>query len=278
MSPDDPNAAVNALADRFWERVLELDPVQATILGDDRYDDRLPDLGPEGRAAEAALSHEVLRDASAIDADRLSAEQVITRDMLLLVAGNSLEALDHKLYQLAVDHIWGVQTLLVRVAQYQIADSPERLEKLIARFEAYPTLVDQHIATLREGLADGRTSAAVPVRRAIEQMGRMLATPAADSPAVAIAQVADDNARDRVRQAVADYQHPALENLHDFLATEYEPRARQEPGIGSLPGGDAIYDLSIRLMTTVAATAQEVHAFGLEDLDRIEESKDAIAR
>ncbi|MDP9273861.1 MAG: DUF885 domain-containing protein, partial [Chloroflexota bacterium] len=42
--------------------------------------------------------------------------------------------------------------------------------------------------------------------------------------------------------------------------------------------GDAIYDLSIRLMTTVAATAQEVHAFGLEDLDRIEESKDAIAR
>jgi uncharacterized protein (DUF885 family) len=278
VSPHDPNAAVNALADRFWERILELDPVQATILGDDRYDDRLPDYGPEGRAAEAALSHEVVRDATAINPDTLSAEQLITRDMLLLVAGNSLEALDHKLYQLAVDHIMGVQTLLIRVAQYQAADSPERLAKLLARFAAYPTLVDQHIGTLREGLVDGRTSAAVPVRRAIEQMERLLSTPAAEAPAVAMARVADDDARDQVRQAVVDYQIPALQTLRDFLAVEYEPRARQEPGMGSLPDGDAAYQLSIRLMTTVAATAQEVHAFGLEDLDRIEQEKDAIAR
>jgi len=278
VSPHDPNAAVNALADRFWERILELDPVQATILGDDRYDDRLPDIGPAGRAAEEALSREVVRDASAIDSDDLSAEQVITRDMLLLVAENSLEVLDHKLYQLAVDHIWGVQTLLVRVAQYQVADTPERLEKLLARFAAYPTLIDQNIETLREGMAEGRTSAAIPVRRAIEQMERMLATEPKDAPAVAIAQVADDDARDRVRQAVEDHQNPALQKLHDFLVADYEPRARQEPGIGSLPDGQAAYELSIRLMTTVAATAQEVHAFGLEDLDRIEEEKDEIAR
>ena len=39
----DPNAAINEIADRFFEGVLEREPIFATILGDDRYDDRLPD-------------------------------------------------------------------------------------------------------------------------------------------------------------------------------------------------------------------------------------------
>jgi hypothetical protein len=34
-----------ALADRFWEELLEREPVFATAIGDERYDDRLPDIG-----------------------------------------------------------------------------------------------------------------------------------------------------------------------------------------------------------------------------------------
>ena len=48
----DPNAAVNDLADRFWDGVLERDPMWATVLGDERFNDRWPDLGPDGRAAD----------------------------------------------------------------------------------------------------------------------------------------------------------------------------------------------------------------------------------
>jgi uncharacterized protein (DUF885 family) len=278
MAVSDPNTAVNALADRFWERILELDPIWATVLGDDRFADRLPDIGPEGRAAEEMLSREVIAEAEAIDPGSLDTEQVITRDMLLLVARNSLEALEAKLYQLAVDHIWGVQSLPIRVAQYQRADTPERLEQLLARFAAYPALVDQHLGTLREGLADGRTSAAIPVRRAIEQIERMLATPPGEAPAVLVAQVADDAARERVRASIEAYHYPSLQRLHDFLADEYELHARPLPGIGSTPDGQAAYRLSIRSQTSVALTAEDVHAFGLEDLERIEAEKDAIAR
>src|SRR5438128_450483 len=45
-----PESAVNALADRFWESILALSPTTATVYGDERYNDRLPDPGPEGRA------------------------------------------------------------------------------------------------------------------------------------------------------------------------------------------------------------------------------------
>jgi len=121
VSPTDPNTAVNELSDRFWEGVLERDPVYATILGDDRWDDRLPDLGEAGRAADEAAYRETLAEAEAIDPAGLDPEQVITRDMLILVASTHLEALEKKQYQLAINHIFGTQTMPVRIAQYQTA-------------------------------------------------------------------------------------------------------------------------------------------------------------
>jgi len=274
VAPDD---AVNQLAERFWEGVLERDPVQATILGDDRYDDRLPDLGPQGREAEAAACREVLAELEAIPGDALATEQVITRDMLLIVARNSLEALERAQYQLAVDHIFGVPTLPAAMAQYQRVDTPERLGALISRYAKYPTLVEQNIEQLREGLRDGRTSATVPVRREIEQIERMLATPAAESPSVTLAQVTDDAAREQLRAATEQHLYPALQRLRDFLADEYEAHARPEPGISATPDGADAYRLAIRTHTTVAATPEEVHEFGLADLAHIEAEKDEIA-
>jgi uncharacterized protein (DUF885 family) len=54
--------------------------------------------------------------------------------------------------------------------------------------------------------------------------------------------------------------------------------ARQQPGISATPDGDAAYRLAIRTQTSVEATADEVHEFGLTDLAAIEEEKDEIAR
>jgi uncharacterized protein (DUF885 family) len=278
VTDSDPNDAVNELADRFWDGVLERDPVYATILGDDRWDDRLPDLGEAGRAADEAAYRETLAGAEAIDAEGLDPEQVITRDMLILVASTHLEALEQKQYQLAINHIFGTQTMPVRVAQYQIADTPEGLERLLTRFGAYPAAIEQEIATLREGIADGRTGAAIPVRKEIEQIERMLALPVEAFPAVAMAHVSDEAARERVRGAVEAHIYPALRQLRDFLADEYEARARSEPGISATPGGEEAYRLGIRMNTTIDTTPDEVHRFGMEDLAHIEAEKDEIAR
>ncbi|HEX6140887.1 MAG TPA: DUF885 domain-containing protein [Candidatus Limnocylindria bacterium] len=274
----DPNAAVNEIADRFFEGVLERDPIFATILGDDRYDDRLPDLGAAGRAEDAAAYRAVLAEVEPIDPACLEPEQVITRDMLILVARNHLEAQDRKLHQLGINHIGGVQTMPVMVAQYQIAESPEGLERLLARFRAYPAAVEQYVDTLREGIADGRTSAAIPTRKQIEQIERLIAIPTEQFPAVTLAHVADDEARGMVAAAVDAHVKPGLQHLRDFLADEYEPHAMAEPGISATPDGDEAYRLCIRMQTTVATSAEEVHAFGLEDLAHIEAEMDEIAR
>jgi uncharacterized protein (DUF885 family) len=275
---DDPNAAVADLADRFWEGVLERDPITATIYGDDRYDERWPDLGPDGRAAERSALSSALAEAEAIDPEALDVESVITRDLLILIARNYLEAQDRKLYQLAVNHMSGPQTWPSEIAQYQRADTPESLDRMLARFAAFPTLIEQQIGTLDEGIADGRTSAAVPVQKAIEQIDRMLTVPSDIAPAVVLANVADESGREAIRGSVVQDIYPALKRLRDYLAETYTPHAAPTPGLGDTPGGHDAYGLAIRMQTTVDATPEEVHAFGMEDLERIEAEKDEIAR
>jgi uncharacterized protein (DUF885 family) len=273
----DPNAAVNDLADRFWEGLLDRDPMWATILGDERYNDRWPDLGPGGRAAEEAAFRAALAEAREIPVDGLEVEQVITRDLLILVSENQLAALEQKQYQLALDHMSGPQVWPAEMAQYQPAETPERLEKLLARYAGYPELIEQNIGTLEEGVADGRTAAVMPVRRAIEQIDRLLAMSPADHPAASMAQVGDDD-RDRVAAAVEEHVYPAMRRLRDYIAQAYEPNARPEPGLSTTPGGEEAYRLAIRTQTSLDTTAEEVHAFGLADLEAIEAEKDEIAR
>ena len=78
--------------------------------------------------------------------------------------------------------------------------------------------------------------------------------------------------------AVEEHVYAGLRRLRDYLADEYEPHARQQPGISATPGGDEAYRLAIRMQTTLDTTAEEVHAFGLADLEAIETEKDEIAR
>ena len=64
LSEGGPTAASEALAalvDEFFERSLELRPVTATSIGDDRYDDRYANyLSPDYIAESEALDREFL--------------------------------------------------------------------------------------------------------------------------------------------------------------------------------------------------------------------------
>jgi uncharacterized protein (DUF885 family) len=269
---------VDELADRFFDGVLERDPVSATRIGDGRWDDLLPDFGDAGRTADSTACREVLAAAEVIARQPPTGEKAVTLEMLTLLARNRLEALEQKQYQLAVDHMSGVQTLPTEIATFQPAQLPDQLNALLARLAAYPLAIAQHIATLRQGIGDRRTSPAPPVRKTIEQIEGMLAGPPAEFSAVRLAQVANQAARDRVEQAVRAHIRPALQLLRDFLADEYEPAARSEPGLAATPNGEAAYELAIRLQITLQAAPDELHRFGLAEVEQIEAEMDALAR
>ena len=278
LAPE-PNSPVNALSDRFWEAILELNPTTATIFGDERYADRLEDPGPAGRARARELMERTKRDAEAIPPDELPLEDRITRDMLIVIADLGIEQDEQGIHRLSVvDQIGGPQTLLPQICQFQKADTPERLETFLARMRAYPAFMAANTDILREGVATGLTSPRIVAERTIQQIERLLAIPIEEAIVPAMAQVSNDADRERVRDVVRDEVYPADAAFLAVLRDEYLPKTRTEPGLWSAPGGAALYRTQIRAQTTLDLAPEVIHQIGLDELEAIDARRREIAR
>ena len=270
---------IDEIAARFWEDYLELAPTTATVYGDDRYDDRLDDPGPAGRAAARELAERVRRETGEVPEEGLSVEDRITRDMLGIVADLAIEGDDLAFHELStLSHIDGAQTVLAQLAVFQAADTPERLDSWLARLRGYGPFLDANIEILRDGMASGRTSARIVAERTIRQLEGLLAQPVEESPVVVMSQVADDAGRARVLAAVRDVVRPADRRFLDMLRDEYLPSTREMPGLLSAPNGEELYRHAIRSWTTLDMEPGDVHQVGLDELAQIDAERRAIAR
>src|SRR5262245_59915019 len=102
-----PSQDLRRIAEDYWEGVLGRNPVVATFVGDDRYNDRLPDVGPSGRSAEQTALEAVLDQLQPFESADLSSEDRITWDMLRISARAGLDSIRLRLDELAVDQMNG---------------------------------------------------------------------------------------------------------------------------------------------------------------------------
>jgi uncharacterized protein (DUF885 family) len=70
--------------------------------------------------------------------------------------------------------------------------------------------------------------------------------------------------------AIATQILPSYQRFAKFLSFTYIPNCRKDPGIWSLPDGDAYYAFRIRQSTTLNKSAAEIHQIGLDEVKRDE--------
>ncbi|HEU5003680.1 MAG TPA: DUF885 domain-containing protein [Actinomycetota bacterium] len=268
------------LADRFWEQLLELDPILGTQVGDERFDDRLPDPSAAGVARRASVYRGVLDEMGGIDRAALGVEDRTALDVAEAIARSGLDAITYRLDRFrAVSHLFGPAQLLAELGSLQRADTAERAERYLARLAAVPTYLAAVSEVAREGAASGSTAPALVVDRAIGQVERLLAGDPATSPGMSPfpAGMAETEAG---RQAAAALMEEAIWPAYaGYLAAlrAYRPAARETIGAGDLPDGPALYASQILAHTTLPLTAEEVHATGLAELAAIQEEEREIA-
>jgi uncharacterized protein (DUF885 family) len=266
-----------ALIERFWNELLETEPLLGTVVGDERFDDRLPDPSAEGRARRERLHRGALRELATLPRD-LSDESVrLSLDILEAIALRDLAALEHRTDRLwAVSHLWGPAGLVGELASLQRTDTPERVDRYVARLSSTPAFYDAAIELAREGVADGVTAPRIVVERAIGQAERLIEAGVDGSPAMAPLANADAQTREGVADAVRTHLLPALQGylaaLRDYLAS-----ATETLGLHALPGGDEMYAAQILSWTTLPLDPTEVHRLGLDDLAKIQEERGEAA-
>lgn len=275
--------AVNALADRFWDGVLDLSPITATVLGYEKGMDRLDDPGPEGRQRARSLFQETLAEAAAIEAREagpsgLPQEERITLDILRIICETELEQRDQRVDRLkVVDQMDGPQTILPQLAAFQPTETHEQFEAFIARLADYPRFMAANAEVVREGLAGGLTAARIVTERVISQLERLQAIPDDQSPIVTALTPHRETDKDRLIEAVGKYVRPAERVFLEALLGKYRKASRDEPGLCSAPDGEQLYRTQIRAWTSLDLDAGELHRIGLAELASIEEERRVIA-
>ena len=268
---------VHVFADRAWQQFLELNPLWATMQGDERWDDRLDDPGPAGRAAMLALAESWEAEMDGFASLELGVEDQITVGLIRFAIARFRGAHELRLWELeAMDQYSGPQGLIGELARMQRANTPERFERLLARIEAYPAWMAAHRANLDEGVAAGRTAAPAVVERCLTQTRRMVETPAEQSPVVLVNADLTPGDRARLIQAVEQSVLPAQREWLAMLEA-YAPHARSGDGVCYLDDGAAIYRHAVLSWTTLEEDPQVIHDYGLARLEEIDAREQAIA-
>jgi uncharacterized protein (DUF885 family) len=268
---------MRALADRYWDRLIELEPMLGTESGDERYDDRLEDPTPAGRAAAEEAHRDALAELETIERSRLGASDRGTADVLEAIASRLLSSIEHRTDMLQVaSHFWGPSQTLGEMASLQLADTPERLERYVARLRAIPGYLEAWREIAREGISAGVTSPIVVAERAVAQVERLVAIEPKDSPALTPVPEDDAAGRNRIVEVVRDVVNPAYERFLGSLR-DYLPHATETIGLSALPGGDELYASQVRAWTSVPLDPAEVHRLGVERFAAIQEERRELA-
>jgi uncharacterized protein (DUF885 family) len=278
--------ALNALLAEQWQHTLQSQPEFATTIGDLRYNDRWSDASLAHVTAEHKVAEDFLKRFEAIDTSGFSDNDKLNQQLMVRQLKEGLRSDDLKLYEMPLDQMSGAHLALAGFVSSIPFDNTKEYEDYLARLKAVPKLFDQVVAVAQQGMQDKMMPPKYLLEKVVTQidnidksagMDSVFAEPLKHFPK-SVSAADQKRLHDAILAAIDDDVRPAYRKLGEFVAKDYAPHGRAEPGIWNLPNGDEIYRFDIKLMTTTDETPDEIHALGLSEVKRIEGLMTQIAK
>jgi uncharacterized protein (DUF885 family) len=271
----DAVADLHALFDREWERDLADNPLSATYLGDQRYNDRLPDISQAAEAARNAADARVLDDLAGIPREQLPPAERLNHDLFRHEYETRKAALPFHREYYSIEASGGPQSLN-ELAELVPFESVADYETWIRRMQAIPAYLDQYGERLRRAAAAKRTQPRAVMERVLEPLAKQVTDKPEDSPFFerfrtfpdAIPATDRERLAARAREVIAQSVIPAYRRFQAVFRDEYLPATRSTVGLWDTPDGRAYYQFLARYHTTTALTPAEIHAIGLREVAR----------
>lgn len=276
-------AAQNALFAEQYESDLAISPETATRYGDYRYNDRLDDRSLAAANSAHVADERFLARLKAIDTAGFGEQDRLSHEVMRRTLQQRIDNYRFREFEMPVNQMEGVQADMADLPLAVPLDSTQRYEDYIARLHQIPRAFEQTREVLREGMKDHM----MPVRFLLEKIPEQcqgiidadpFLLPTASFPD-SIGPADRERLTSAINEAVAGEVLPAYRNFANFIATEYAPHGRTALSVTALPGGQGRYLNNIRSYTTVSnMMPAQIHALGLQEIDRIESEMLALAR
>jgi uncharacterized protein (DUF885 family) len=265
----------------YWEASLKLNPLQATFVGDERYNDQLPNFfSPEYRDESIAFSQNWLKKFEAINPDDVTGQtrlsyDIMVRSLKLDLEGNQFRTDLMPLNQFG--NIVGSFAQLGSGTSAQPFKTVQDYDNWFKRASKVPELLAQMQVNMREGMKIGMVQPKVLMIKVLPQLDdiakdkldeNIFWLPIKNIPA---SFSAADKSRltEQYRTLITQQINPSIKQLRTFVNDEYLPACRDTVGMQGLPDGQAIYAYRAKASTTTDLTPKQLHEIGLSEVARI---------
>jgi uncharacterized protein (DUF885 family) len=295
---NEPNKELAKLFDNYYEDKLKLYPLEATSIGDNRYNALLQNDGSEAFIKQAHDFYAGYLDKlKGFNRDGLDDEDKLSYDILSYKLNTVLEGFDKDIYydylnfahpryipfnqMVAVPLMlgqWGSGTgaqPFKTVADY---------DNWLKRLSAFSMWADTAIGNMNKGIKTGMVLPKSIVIKMIPEMQDMVAASPEKSlfygPVNLFPKDFSDADKKRLtddyKKAIMTVVVPTYKKLGDYLKNDYLPHARLTSGMLALPGGADMYRFMVKQNTTTDKTPEDIYQLGLREVARISGIMDSI--
>lgn len=272
-TPVRPKSAIDAVADAYTEKLIELNPSFATTLGLPGHETEYPDYSPAGAEAHAQATKLALDALAGLEpADDVDA---VTLDAMRERLGLELEIHNSGWDAADLNNIASPSQDIRAVFDLMPTETVEHWEHIAGRAANVPGAIDGYITSLRSAAASGKVAASRQVQIVMEQTGRYAAADGFFAKLAANATVDGTPLPAEVQDkldAGTEAARAAYGTLGAYLRDELLPLAPEKDAVGR-----ERYALASRSFIGAEVDLEETYAWGVQELERLIGEQEKVA-
>lgn len=273
--------AIHEVFNRYYEDRMKLYPLDATMAGDNRYNDVLKiDISASFRKEAHDFYTNYLNELKKFNKSALSEIDQESYDVLEWDCSMHLKELEFPFYLMPINQIFSLHLTIGQLAggdSFQPFQTVKDYENWLSRLKSFTEWCDTAIVNMRKGIKLGYVLPKSLTVKMIPQMenfdhgpveSHLFYLPIKKMPA-------DFSKVDRTRlekeyaAMIRNNIIPEFKKLHTFLKNEYLPASRKTSGILYLPVGKEMYEYLIKSFTTTNMSPDEIFELGQSEVARI---------
>jgi uncharacterized protein (DUF885 family) len=278
--------ALDDLFTQIWEDRLSHSPEFASTIGDKRFNDQLTDYSVDAYNQQLARGRDYLRRLGEIDTGGLSDQEVLSKDLMVRQLIEDQEESAFKPWEMPVNQFNGLHLSLPQLVPRLSFATAKDYDDYIARLNKVPAAFRQVSDNMLTGIDDQRVPPKYLLEKVLVQVNALLAQKPGDSPfaqplkkfPTTLPAADQTRIHDEVIAAITKQVYPAYQRFARFLQATYIPAGRADPGVWSLPDGDAYYAFRVKQSTTTDLTPAQILKIGEDEVSRDEADMLVIAK
>ncbi|WP_394204037.1 DUF885 domain-containing protein [Shewanella waksmanii] len=280
--------AYMALVDQYFKDVLKLNPIYATYVGVNDYNDQFGGtLTEEYLKARHELNTQYLKQVKAIDRAALPANLQLSYDMFNYDRNIALVSETFPEHFMPMNQFYSTVISMVQLGSGESAqpfNTVDDYNNWLSRLDGFINWTKLAQQRMDEGIASKVVLPRVLVQRIIPQLEAQLVDSAEQSLFYAPITKLPDSLSEQDKTALTNAYKakielellPALTSLKDYFANTYLPAARASDGWWGLPNGKVWYQHLANQHTTTTMSVDEIHQVGLSEVARILAEMDEV--